>query len=331
MTSAAPAKMSDTLLDFLIKYRTIVILLVLSLIFALLNHYFLYPTNLLNMLKRMSYTAIVAFSMTFVITLGGLDLSVGSLAALVGVSLGLLLNTGMPLVLAILICLVFSVGLGGMNGVISVKGKIEPFLVTLATLYIFSGPIPIVSDAFNNFFGNGLLFNVIPTPVLIMAIILALSLFLFKTTKFGFYVRAIGGNPEAAKVAGINISQVKLSAYMLSGAFACISGLILAALMSAGMPDIGADLPLDAIAGVILGGTAISGGLGSIWGTVGGTLIMAILSSGMALLGAQSPVQVLVKGIVIILAVLLDNMLKSRGRLTGPKFQLGSALKFRTR
>jgi len=127
-------------------------------------------------------------------------------------------------------------------------------------------------------------------------------------------VRSIGGNPEAARVAGINISLVKIAAYTMSGLYAFLSGLILAALMNAGLPDVGRDLALDSISGVILGGTAIAGGVGSIWGTLGGCLIMASLNNGMSLLGAQYHVQIFVKGLVIIFAVLMDNAFKSRQR-----------------
>lgn len=307
--------------DIVIKYRTIFILLLLVAVFTVINNIFIHPTNLLNMLKRMSYVAITAFGMTFVITLGGLDLSVGGTAAIVGVSLALILGMGVPLVLAILLCLIIAMILGSINGVIVVKGKIEPFLVTLATMNIYRGvalvftggrPVPIVSEIFVEIFGNGLLFNVIPAPILIMAVFFGATWLLFRKTKYGFYIRAIGGNLEAARVAGMNVNFIKFSTYIINAVFAFMSGLILAALMSTGLPAIAADLPLDAISAVILGGTAISGGYGNVFGTLGGALIMAILASGMSLLGAQYPVQILVKGLVIIVAVLIDNILKAR-------------------
>jgi ribose transport system permease protein len=211
--------------------------------------------------------------------------------------------------------------LGFFNGFISVKGKIEPFLVTLATLNIYRGialtltsgkPVPIVIPNYADLLGNGRLFGIIPSPVIISLFVFLVSWFLFTRTKFGFYVRSIGGNPEAARVAGIDIGLVKIAAYTMSGLYAYISGLILAALLNSGLPSAGSDLALDSISGVILGGTAISGGVGSIWGTLGGCLIMATLNNGMSLLGAQYHVQILVKGLVIILAVLMDNAFKSR-------------------
>jgi ribose/xylose/arabinose/galactoside ABC-type transport system permease subunit len=291
-------------------------------VFTLLKPVFLNPLNLLAIMKNMSYVLIVGLGMTFIITLGGLDLSVGSIAAVVGVGFAMLVRGGlMPAILALFIVMIVALLLGFFNGFVSVKGKIEPFLVTLATMFIYRGlaltltagkPVPIVIPYFADLFGNGTLFNLIPSPVIISLVVLLVSWFVFTQTKFGFYVRSIGGNPEAARVAGIDISKVKIAAYTMMGGYACISGLILAALMNSGLPDVGSTLALDSISGVILGGTAISGGVGSIWGTLGGCLIMATLNNGMSLMGAQYHVQILVKGLVIILAVLMDNALKSR-------------------
>jgi ribose transport system permease protein len=316
------SKKRFSILDIVIKYRTILILLLLVAVFTILDRIFMHPTNILNMLKRMSYVAITAFGMTFVTTLGGLDLSVGGTAAITGVTLALMLGMGIPLPFAILLCLVIALVLGALNGVVVVKGRIEPFLVTLATMNIYRGfalvltggrPVPIVSDVFVQMFGNGLIFNVLPVPILIMAVFFMATWFFYRKTKYGFYIRAIGGNLEAAVVAGMNVSVVKIGTYVINAFYALMTGLILTALMSSGLPAIAADLPLDAISAVILGGTAISGGQGNVLGTLGGALIMAILSSGMSLLGAQYPVQILVKGIVIIFAMLIDQTLKARG------------------
>jgi ribose transport system permease protein len=315
---------SSIIWNLIIRYRTVLILILLIIVFTLLKPVFIRPLNLLSILKNMSYVLIAGLGMTFIITLGGLDLSVGSIAAVVGVGFAMLVRGEfMHALPALLIVLIAALLLGFFNGVVSVKGKIEPFLVTLATMFMYRGlaltltagkPVPIVIEKFVKMFGNGTLFNLIPTPVVISMVVLLVSWFLFTQTKFGFYVRSIGGNPEAARVAGIDISSVKIAAYTMNGGYAFISGLILAALMNSGLPDVGSTLALDCIAGVILGGTAISGGVGSIWGTLGGCLIMATLNNGMSLLGAQYHVQILVKGLVIILAVLMDNGLKSRQR-----------------
>ena len=310
--------------ELLIRYRTFLILVVLMAVFSTIKPIFLHPANLLAILKNMSYVLIAGLGMTFIITLGGLDLSVGSTAAVVGVGFALLVRGGlMSPIPALLIVMVVALVLGFLNGFVSVKGKIEPFLVTLASMNIYRGlaltitkgkPVPIVIPYFADLLGNGRLFNVIPSPVIISLVVLLISWFLFTKTKFGFFVRSIGGNQEAARVAGINISLVKIAAYTMTGLYAFISGLILAALFNAGLPDAGRDLALDSISGVILGGTAIAGGVGSIWGTLGGCLIMASLNNGMSLLGAQYHVQIFVKGLVIIFAVLMDNAFKSRQR-----------------
>jgi ribose/xylose/arabinose/galactoside ABC-type transport system permease subunit len=322
-TQAKTAQTSSlTIGKILIKYRTILILVVLMTVFTLVKPIFIDSRNLLSIMKNMSYVLIAGLGMTFIITLGGLDLSVGSTAAVVGVGFAMLVRGGfMPAVPALLIVMLAAMFLGFFNGFISVKGKIEPFLVTLATLNIYRGialtltsgkPVPIVIPNYADLLGNGRLFGIIPSPVIISLFVFLVSWFLFTRTKFGFYVRSIGGNPEAARVAGIDIGLVKIAAYTMSGLYAYISGLILAALLNSGLPSAGSDLALDSISGVILGGTAISGGVGSIWGTLGGCLIMATLNNGMSLLGAQYHVQILVKGLVIILAVLMDNAFKSR-------------------
>ena len=275
----APKKkpIGPAIVDFLIRYRTFVILVVRRVVVEVCQPIFLHPKNLLSILKNMSYVLIAGLGMTFIITLGGLDLSVGSTAAVVGVSFALLVRGGrLPPLPALLIVLFGSMFLGFLNGVVSDTVKIEPFLVTLASMNIYRGlaltltsgkPVPIVLPHFADIMGNGKLFDVIPSPVIISLVVLLVSWFLFNKTKFGFFVRSIGGNIEAARVAGINISLVKIAAYAMNGLFAFISGLILAALFNSGLPDAGRDLALDSISGVILGGTAIAGGVGSIWGT----------------------------------------------------------------
>jgi len=309
--------------QMIIKLRTILILFVLAGVFTLLKPIFLHPTNLLNMMKRMSYVAITAYGMTFIITLGGLDLSGGSIAAFVGVMLAYILNKGVPLVIALPAVILLAIFAGFINGFITVKGKIAPFLVTLATMNIYRGvaltltegrTVSIKVPGYAGFFGNGTVLGVIPSPLVIMIVFFVLCWFLYNKTKFGFYCRCVGGNEEAANVAGIQVDKIKIIAYTFNGFLACFAGLILAALMNAGIPSIGTDLSLDAISAVVLGGTAIAGGIGTMWGTVGGTFIMAVLSTGLSLLGAGTEMQILVKGGVIILAVLMDNALKARQR-----------------
>ncbi len=307
--------------QFCIKYRTILILIGLIIIFTCLNPVFLNSKNVMNMLKRMSYVALTAYGITFILTMGELDMSGGSMAALVGVVLAKLLNLKVPLAAALLIVILMAAVGGALNAVINIYGKINAFLVTLATMNIFRGiamiisagrTLPIKNQAFAFTFGNGMIAGHIPMPVVLMAVFFAISLVLYHKTKLGFYVKCIGGNVESAKVAGINVKKYKIIIFTLAGLFAGIAGLILAGLMNGGMSDLGETLSMDAIAASVLGGTAISGGLGSMWGTLGGCLIMGCLNGGMSLLGAQSHHQMLVKGLVIIVAVYMDNVLKER-------------------
>ena len=269
----------------------------------------------------MSYVAITAFGMTFLLTLGVFDMSAGSLAALTGVVLAYGLNKGVSVAVMLPAVIVMAVLCGLLNGIIIVKGKIPAFLTTLATMNILRGlaqtmPFPKKSVSpltlIDTVRPDVMVFGVIPTPVIIMLVFFAVALFLFYKTKLGFYCRCIGGNGESAKVAGIAVDKIQMAAFAMMGFCSGIAGLILAGLMNAGMPSLGQDLAMDGIASAVLGGTAISGGLGTMWGTIAGTLIMAILNSGLSLLGAQSDVQLLVKGFVIIFAILMDNALKSR-------------------
>jgi len=314
--------------QMLIELRTVLILIALAAVFTILKPIFVDPTNLLNMMKRMSYVAIAAYGMTFLLTLGVFDLSSGSIAALIGVTLAFALSKGLSIGIVIPGVLILALILGFLNGFITVKGKINAFLVTLATMNIYRGialtltagrTVSIKIKGFTDLFGNGTLFGVIPNPMVIMIIFFIICWFLYRRTKFGFYCKCIGGNAEAAKVAGIQSDKIIMAAFMFNGVLCCFAGFILASLMNAGMPDIGEDLAMDAISAAVLGGTAIAGGIGTMWGTVGGTFIMAILNAGLSLLGAQSQVQILVKGIVIILAVLMDNALKARTMVSKKK------------
>ena len=313
-------KKGNSVSQILIRFRTILILIILAAIFTIIKPKFLHATNLIIMLKRMSYTAICGFGMTFLLTLGVFDLSAGSNAALVGVLLAMTLRAGMNPAAMLGLVIIAGVALGWINGFITVKGKIAAFLTTLATMNIYRGIAQTLTEGrtvsikiawITNFFGNGKLAG-IPIPIFITAVFFVIALILYNRTKFGFYCRAIGGNEESARVAGIAVDRVKMLGFSLMGLCAAFSGLILSGLMNAGMPNLAEDLAMDGISAAVLGGTAISGGIGTMWGTLAGALIMAIINTGLSLLGAQTPVQLLVKGFVIIGAILMDNALKSR-------------------
>ncbi len=294
---------------------------------------FLEPTNLVRVLRQITYNCVLGVGQTFVIVTGGIDLSVGSLASLTGVVGATFANsvhlTGFPLIAATL-AVTISVGAaaGWVNAVPVVKLGLPPFITTLAMLeaalglsYIVSHgrPVALNSTAFQNtgigsFAGGitGLLhLPSIPIPVIWMIAIIFLASVLLNKTRFGRYVFAIGGNEEAARLAGVNVSRVKTMVYVISGVCAAIVGFLYMALFSSGSPQTGTgDELLESIAAVVVGGTSLMGGRGSIIGTFFGALIIGLLYNAMNLLGVDSYLQKVVLGAVILLAVVFDELRK---------------------
>jgi ribose transport system permease protein len=294
---------------------------------------FLEPTNLVRVLRQITYNCVLGVGQTFVIVTGGIDLSVGSLASLTGVVGATFANsvhlTGFPLIAATL-AVTISVGAaaGWVNAVPVVKLGLPPFITTLAMLeaalglsYIVSHgrPVALSSTAFQNTgigsFAGGLtaLLHLpsIPIPVIWMIAIIFLATVLLNKTRFGRYVFAIGGNEEAARLAGVNVSRVKTMVYVISGMCAAIVGFLYMALFSSGSPQTGTgDELLESIAAVVVGGTSLMGGRGSIIGTFFGALIIGLLYNAMNLLGVDSYLQKVVLGAVILLAVVFDELRK---------------------
>lgn len=284
-----------------------------------LNPSFLSPSNLLNLLRQVAANGFIAFGMTFVILTGGIDLSVGSTLALSSaLTAGMMANGVSPLV-AILIGLLSGAILGALNGLLISKGKMAPFIATLATMTIYRGatlvytngnPITGLGDSFLfSFIGRGYLFG-IPFPVVLMFLVFFLLFLLLHRTAFGRKTYAIGGNEKAAFIAGVKIDKIKLIIYSISGLMASISGMIITSRLNSAQPAAGQAYEMDAIAAVVLGGTSLSGGRGRIFGTLIGALIIGTLNNGLNLLGVSSFYQQIVKGIVIVIAVLLDRKRK---------------------
>ena len=255
--------------------------------------------------------------MTFVILTGGIDLSVGSILALSSALTAGLLGSRMPVTLAILISLILGCILGMMNGLLISYGKLAPFIVTLATMTIFRGATlvytngnPItkgLSDTFLfQFLGQGYIVG-IPFPVIIMFIVFIVLYVLLHKTAFGKSVYAIGGNEKAAYISGVKLNKVKIIIYSISGIMASISGLIITSRLSSAQPTAGASYEMDAIAAVVLGGTSLSGGKGRILGTLIGALIIGVLNNGLNIIGVSAFWQQVVKGVVILIAVLIDR------------------------
>lgn len=304
-------------MKYMSELTTVIALIILMAVITIINSNFLTANNLLNLLLQVTSNALIAFGMTFVILTGGIDLSVGSILALSSALTAGLLGSGMPVTLAILISLILGCILGMMNGLLISYGKLAPFIVTLATMTIFRGATlvytngnPItkgLSDTFLfQFLGQGYIVG-IPFPVIIMFIVFIVLYVLLHKTAFGKSVYAIGGNEKAAYISGVKLNKVKIIIYSISGIIASISGLIITSRLSSAQPTAGASYEMDAIAAVVLGGTSLSGGKGRILGTLIGALIIGVLNNGLNIIGVSAFWQQVVKGVVILIAVLIDR------------------------
>lgn len=283
---------------------------------AVLNPSFIEPLNLLNLLRQISINALIAFGMTFVILTGGIDLSVGSILALSSALMAGMIVSGVDPILSICITALLGALMGAVNGLLITKGKVAPFIATLATMTIYRGltlvytdgnPITGLGDHYSfQLFGRGYFFG-IPVPAVTMLITFFILWFILHKTSFGRKTYAIGGNETAAFVSGIKVDQVKCLIYSLAGMMAAISGAILTSRLNSAQPTAGTAYEMDAIAAVVLGGTSLAGGKGRIFGTLVGALIIGTLNNGLNLLGVSSFYQQVVKGIVILIAVLIDR------------------------
>lgn len=291
-------------------------LFLIVIVITILNPSFMTTDNVLNILRQVSISALIAFGMTFVILTGGIDLSVGSTLALTGAVAATMLASGIDPVLTIFTALLLGAILGAVNGVIIAKGKVAPFIATLATMTIYRGLTLVytdgrpVSDLGNEItfqmLGKGYFFG-IPVPVCTMILAFIVLYVIMHKTTFGRRVYAVGGNEAASKLSGINVDRVKIAVYSLTGMLAALSALILTSRLNSAQPTAGTSYELDAIAAVVLGGTSLTGGKGWIFGTLVGALIIGVLNNGLNLIGVSSFFQQVVKGIVILIAVLIDR------------------------
>ena len=300
------------------KFQSIIGLVIFSIIISLMNDRFMTSSNILNILRQTSINSIIAAGMTFVIITGGIDLSVGSTLALSGAVAAFLISTGTPPALALLAALLVGASIGFLNGIAITKGKLQPFIVTLATMTVFRGATMVFTDGkpisagyekgaeFLSTLGNGYVMG-IPIPIIIMIVVFLVGYFILTQTTFGRYVYSLGGNEEATKLSGVNTDRMKVIVYSISGFLAALAGIIITARLSSAQPTAGSGYELDAIAAVVLGGTSLAGGVGSILGTVTGALIIGVLNNALNLMNVSSYYQLLAKGVVILIAVLLDR------------------------
>lgn len=294
----------------------LIALVLLVLIIGVISPEFRTFSNFLSLLRQSSINGFIAFGMTFVILTGGIDLSVGSVLALTTAFCASFISNGMPVGLAMILALLIGTAFGVISGVMITKGRLQPFIATLITMTVYRGltmifmdgkPISNLGDSFLlKFVGKGNLFG-IPVPVILFLIVFAIVAFLLEMTTFGRRIYATGSNWKSAKLAGVNIDRTKIIAYAISGCLAAVSGLILLSRLGSAQPTLGDGYELDAIAAVALGGTSMNGGRGRIWKTFVGVLIIAVLNNGLNILGVSSYYQDVVKGIVILIAVMSDQ------------------------
>jgi ribose transport system permease protein len=298
------------------KLGPFIALLVVTAGLAVMSPDFLTVANLLNVMRQVSINALIAFGMTLVILLGGIDLSVGSILALSSVFTATLISRGTDPVVATLVGIASGAVMGAANGLVIAKGKVAPFIATLGTMTILRGlalvvsngsPVTGINSDFFTMLGGGYVANLIPIPVIWMALMFAVIWFVLKKTVFGRHVYAVGGNEEASRLSGVSVDRVKIWVYTLSGAMSAMAGIILTSRLNSAQPTAGAGYELDAIAAVVLGGTSLTGGRGWIFGTLVGALLIGVLNNGLNLLGVSSFYQQVIKGVVILLAVLIDR------------------------
>jgi ribose transport system permease protein len=299
------------------RFGTVIGLLVLCAVLWVLTPHFLTVSNLLNIAQQTSINAIVAAGMTFVILSGGIDLSVGSIVALSGVALGALLQGGQPPFIAIPGAIAVGAGCGLLNGLIVSIGGLPPFIATLGMMSVARGtalvftegrPVSGFDEGFR-WLATGTA-GFVPAPVIVMLLVYAVAHVVLTRTTFGRYVYAIGGNEEATRLSGVAVRFHKTAIYGVSGALSAVAAIVLTARLNSAQPIAGMMYELDAIAATVIGGTSLTGGSGSLIGTLVGALIMGVLRNGLNLLGVSSFLQQIVIGGVIVGAVLVDTLLK---------------------
>lgn len=324
----------------LLRLRTVIALVIIVVIFTSLSKSFLTFENILIMTVHVSINAFLAIGMTFVIISGGIDLSVGAIMGLTGMIIGALIDVGIPIHLFgvviyfhtwFLILLGIAIGalIGVVNGVIITKLNVAPFIATLGVLYIARG-FALLSNNGSTFpflngqpglgntgfpwLGGGTILGV-PVPIWLLVVLALLAGFVARRTPFGRHVFAVGGNERAAALSGVRVQSIRLTVYVISGALAALSGMVVTSQLVAAQPATGTSYELNAIAAAVLGGTSLMGGRGSIGGTIIGAFVIGVLADGLVMLGVSDFWQMVIKGLVIIIAVAIDQVQINSSRI----------------
>ncbi len=327
------------LVPLLLKLRTLIALIVVTAYFCIMAPNFIALGNLVIISKHVAINAFLAIGMTYVIITGGIDLSVGSIVGLVGMISGLLITRGIPIpfmdataypnVFEIIgFALLTGILVGLINGVLITRFSVAPFIATLGTMYIARGAALLISngETFANLVGRPHLGNTgspilgsgtvlgVPVAIILMVIVALAAAYVAGRTPLGRQIYAIGGNERASLLSGVYVNRVKVIVYVVSGACAAIAGLIISSQLVASHPASGTSFEMNAIAAAVLGGTSLAGGRGTIGGTIIGAFVIGVLSDGLVMMGVSEFWQMVIKGLVIIAAVILDQMQRKMNR-----------------
>lgn len=324
-------------IDLAARFAPLIFLLLLVIIFGSLNERFFLPLNLWNVMRQVSITGLIAIGMTFVILTAGIDLSVGSLLALAGLicadiykggeffttltGLDVSFLQGSVLGAALIAMLIGVLG-GLLQGTAITRLGVPPFVVTLGGLSVFRGAALYFSnggpisgfDTDFNFWGQGKVLGDVPIPVIVFLGFALLAFIVLRYTRYGRHVYAVGGNPEAARLSGLNVNRILLSVYVIVGFFAGLGGFVLSARLNSAEAVAGLGYELTVIAAVVIGGTSLFGGQGGVLGTVIGAVLVGVLTNGLVLMNVSSYIQQIIIGVIIVLAVAFDQFIKSRRR-----------------
>lgn len=296
-------------------YGILIFLIALFIVLSFASPYFLTVDNLTKVLRQVSVIGIVTVGMTMVILTGGIDLSVGSILSLSSVILAKLMVSGFNIPVSIFFTLLAGVGMGLFNGFLINKAQISPLISTLGTMTIFKGITYIVTGGGTiygfpegfSFIGQGYILG-LPVPVIILALVYLLGFIVLNRTRFGTYIYGIGGNERASLLSGVRVKRVKYMVYAFSGFLAALASVVMLSRINSALPNSGLGLEFDVVTAVVLGGISVNGGEGKLQGVIIGLLIIGILSNGMILLGIDEYFQTVVKGLVLLLAVAMDNL-----------------------
>lgn len=314
-TTALTRKRSkDDILVFFLKNRSLLLVVIFSVLLSVSTSTFLTPNNLMSLARQISANCIIGVGYTLLLASASVDLSAGYMMCMIGIISGLLSQIeGMPFVAILLICVTVGAACGAWNAFIANKFKLPPFLVTLAMQQIFRGALMLLSNGspIGNlnpgiiFMGQGYI-GPIPFPVILMVVFILIGAVIFSKTQFGRNVIAVGGNPEAARVSGIDVSKTRIAVSVVLGVTIAITSLVSCGRVASAQTTLGGDTVMDIIAAVVIGGTPMGGGSGTVTGTLFGCLVIGLISNGLNLLRVSSFWQMVAKGVIILVAVILD-------------------------